>query len=549
MLDRRISSLVSVSAAALTAAALILPPAIYVSLSYQRLAGSLEAEAELNAVAISRIIAVNPELWEYENVRLQEVLARRPRRGDPERRRVVSLRAGVVAESADPLPDPVVTRSFSLHDSGVAVGRIEISRSLRPVVLRAVLLALVLLPVTLVAFHLLRNLPLRAVHRSEAALRRERDTAQRYLDVAGVAFVMLDRAGRVRLVNRRGAEILGRSEGELVGREWVEGFVEAADRARVASQLAWRAPPGEVFELEYDVVRPGGERRTLTWYVTALAEDGGPGGLLASGVDITAQRRLEAHVGHAKKLEALSDMASGVAHDFNNVLAVIKGYAHVLRKLIPEEAPARRYTDEILTATDRAATLTSSLLTFSRRKEVQLEPVDLAELVSTAQGFLRHLVRRDIELRSEVADGPLPILGDRAQLEQVLMNLVTNARDALPRGGVITVSVARVRLDDDRALEAGLEGPGDYARISVSDDGIGMDRETQARLFEPFFTTKEPGKGTGLGLAIVYGVVKKHQGAIGVTSEPGRGTTFTLFLPLRDSEPQREHESRAAGSA
>jgi PAS domain S-box-containing protein len=543
MPDAGISRLVSVSAAALTAAALVLPSVLYASLSYQRLVGSLEAEAELDALGIGRIIAVNPELWEYEHVRLREYLERRPRRGDRERRRIVSLRGALVAESADPLPAPVVTRSWPLRDAGVEVGRIDISRSLRPVLLRAGLLALVLLPVAGLAFLVLRNVPLRAVRRSEEALRRERDAAQRYLDVAGVAFVILDRAGRVRLVNRRGAEILGRGEAELAGRAWIEGFVDPEDRARVAARLAALPPPGEVFALEYAVVRPAGERRTLSWYVTALGE----GGVLASGVDITTQRRLEAHVGHEKKLEALSEMASGVAHDFNNVLTVIKGYAQVLRKAIPEGAPPRSHAEEILAAVERAAALTGSLLTFSRRREVLLEPLDLGGLVQDAQRLLRHLVRRGVELRTENGPGPLPVLGDRAQLEQVLMNLVTNARDALPAGGVVTVAVSRVRLGDEEALEAGLDGPGEYARVSVSDDGVGMDRETQARLFEPFFTTKEPGKGTGLGLAIAYGIVKKHGGAIGVTSEQGRGSTFTFFIPLRAAE--QEVEPAAAGAA
>jgi PAS domain S-box-containing protein len=547
MPDRRISRLVSGTAAALTAAALVLPPVLYLSLSYERLAGSLEAEAEINALGITRIIAGNPDLWEYEHVRLQEFLERRAGHGDPERRRVVSDRGAVVADSGDPVAGPEITRSWPLRDAGAEVGRVEISRSARPIVVRAGLLALALLPATVLAFLVLRNVPLRAIRRSEEALRRERDLAQRYLDVAGVAFVILDPAGRVQLVNRRGAEILGRRPDEIAGRDWVDAFVEPADRTLVASRLGAWARPGEIFQLEYAVVRPGGERRTLSWFVTALAEDGEPAGLLASGVDITTQRRLEAHVGHAKKIEALSEMASGVAHDFDNVLTVIKGYAHMLRKAIPEGTPLRRHAEEILAASDRAAALTSSLLTFSRRQGIQLEPVDLADLVSTAQRFLRHLVRKDIELRTEVAGAPLPILGDRAQLEQVLMNLVTNARDALPRGGAVTLAAGRVRLDDAGALQAGLDGPGEYAQVSVADDGVGMDRETQARLFEPFFTTKPPGKGTGLGLAIAYGVVRKHQGAIGVTSEPGRGSTFTFYLALRAASPQRD--SGAAASA
>jgi PAS domain S-box-containing protein len=537
-LDRGISRLVSGSAAALTAAALLLPPAIYFSLSHQRLAGSLEAEAELNAVRITRIIAANPDLWEYEQVRLQDNLGRRPRGGDPERRRVLDLGGKVVAESADPLPTPWITRSLPLLDAGVAVGSIEVSRSLRPVLVRAALLALVLLPLSLLAFLVLRTVPIRAIQRSEEELRRQRDAAQRYLDVAGVAFVTLDPAGRVGLVNRKGAEILGRSEEEIVGRDWVGSFVDPGERGRVASRLSSAHRLGGILELEHAVVRPSGERRIVSWYVTPLFEDGVPNGLLGSGVDITVQRQLEARVGHAQKMEALGEMASGVAHDFSNILSAIRGYGELLRRMLPEADPRRQHLGEILAACDRAASLTESLLTFGRRQSMRPEPIDLVETVRGVQRLLRHLVRPDIELRVELPAGPLPILGDRIQLEQVLMNLVTNARDAMPGPGRVTLSVSSVEVDDERALQARLDGPGRYAQVSVADTGVGMDRQVQERLFEPFFTTKDPGKGTGLGLAIAYGIVRKHQGAIDVASEPGRGSTLTFLLPLRTTAPQ-----------
>jgi len=242
--DRTVARLVTAAAVVLTAAALALPPAIYFSLSFQREAGSLEAEAELNAQIITQIIGANPALWEYEQDRLSEYLSHRPRRGDPERRRVLNLRGAVVAESADPLPSPRISRSLPLLDAGVQVGAIEISRSLRPLLLRSGILALVLLPVCAVAFGVLRTAPLRAVRKSESALRRERDTAQKYLDVAGVAFVLLDAAGRVALVNRKGSDILGRAEREVLGKDWVMTFVEPAHRARVASAMASRAPAG-----------------------------------------------------------------------------------------------------------------------------------------------------------------------------------------------------------------------------------------------------------------------------------------------------------------
>jgi len=537
-LDRGISRLVSGSAAALTAAALLLPPTIYFFLSHQRLAGSLEAEAELNSVRITRIIAANPDLWEYEQVRLQDNLGRRPRGGDPERRRVLDLRGRVVAESVDPLPAPWITRSLPLLDAGVAVGSIEVSRSLRPVLIRAAVLALLLLPLSLLAFRILRTVPIRAIQRSEEELRRQRDAAQRYLDVAGVAFVTLDPAGRVGLLNRKGAEILACSEEEAVGKDWVGSFVDPGERTRIGARLSSAHRLGGVLELEHAVVRPSGERRIVSWYVTPLFEGGEPAGLLGSGVDITVQRQLEARVGHAQKMEALGEMASGVAHDFSNILSAIRGYGELLRRMLPEADQRRQHLGEILAACDRAASLTESLLTFGRRQSMRPEPIDLAEAVRGVHRLLRHLVRPDIEVRVELPAEPLPILGDRIQLEQVLMNLVTNARDAMPGGGRVTLALSSVEVDDERALQARLDGPGRYAQVSVSDTGVGMDKQIQERLFEPFFTTKDPGKGTGLGLAIAYGIVRKHQGAIDVASEPGRGSTFTFLLPLRVSSPQ-----------
>jgi PAS domain S-box-containing protein len=531
--DPRISRMVSGSAAVLTALALVLPPTLYFFLSYQYLKGSLESVAELNAVGIGRIIGVNPDLWVYEQVRLKEFLARRPRQGDLERRRVLDLRGAEVAEIADPLPRPWVTESFPLMDAGVQVGTIEVSRSLRPVILRATLLAFLSLPLCLLAFLVLRTVPMRAIRRSEEELRRQRDAAQQYLDVAGVAFVILDQAGRVTLVNRKGLEILGRLEGEIVGQDWLERFVEPGDRGRVAGRLA-AARPGKVLELEYAVLRPSGERRVISWYVTPLAERGVAAGLLASGVDITAQRQLELELGHARKLEALGELASGVAHDFNNILCVIRGYANMMRRTLSTEEAFRECVLEIVAASDRAAVLTDSLLTFSRRQEMRREHLDLVAVVRGLQRFLRHLAPPSVEIALDLPAEPLPIEGDRGQLEQVLMNLVTNARDAMPWGGRITVALASVQVDEEGARQVGLEEPGRYARLAVADTGVGMDGETRARLFEPFFTTKEPGKGTGLGLAIAYGIVKKHQGSIAVASEPGHGSTFTFLLPLRD---------------
>ena len=531
--DRGIVRGVSVAVGLLTAVAVVLPPVIYLSLAYQHEAGRLEAEVELNAQLVTQIIGANPELWSYERYRLIDTLSRRARRDVPENRRVLDARGVVIAESLEQVDFPWITRTLPLLDAGVRVGTIEISRSVRALVVRALLAAMVVLPLSVLAFQILRTVPIRAIRRSEAALRRQRDAAQRYLDVAGVAFVALDAHGRVSLVNRKGAELLGRPEAEVIGKDWL-GFVDPADRPRVEAEGATPVRPGAVRTIEYALLHPSGDRRIVSWYYTALVGEDGSTGVLGSGVDITTQRMLEERLRHAQKLEAIGQLAAGVAHGFNNLLSSIKGYAALLLRDLPVSPKYRFDLDEILSATDRAMSLTRSLLAFSRQERVKPERADLAEIVGRTQRLLRPALRDDVALETELPPEPLPVVADVVQLEQVLMNLVTNARDAISGPGRITVAASRVVLDGDAAQHAGLS-PGPYARLCVTDTGSGIDPATQARIFEPFFTTKDVDKGTGLGLAIAHGVMKQHRGSITVSSEPGQGTTFTCLLPLAEA--------------
>jgi PAS domain S-box-containing protein len=529
---------VSLAAVVLTAAAVVLPPAIYFALSYERTAGALQTEAEINSRLISPIISANPDLWQYEELRLSEYLGRRPEMGAPERRRVLVGRGAVVTERNDAVEKPWLTRSASLFDAGVPVGRIEISRSVRPLLFRSGVLAVAMLAIGALSFRAVRTIPLRAIQRSQAAVRRERDTAQQYLDIAGVSFVILDEEGRVTLVNRKGCEILGRAEEEVLGREWTESFVAPDDRARVVAAREAASGADGVLRLEYAVVRPTGERRLVSCYLTPLLEpDGRRAGVLASGIDVTHEAELEERLRKSEKIEAIGRLAGGVAHDFNNVLAVIRVKAELLRRKMEEDDPRRRHVDDILGATQRAASLTGDLLTFGRRRPLRRERVDVVDLLRRFEQSLRCLVRESIDLRFALPAGELPVEGEALEIERVLMNLVTNAQDAMPSGGRIAVSASRAALDDAGAAAAGLATAGTYAEISVVDTGTGIPPEAQASLFEPFFTTKEPGKGTGLGLSIAYAIMKQHGGAIRFASEQGKGTTFTLLFPLAAPPP------------
>jgi two-component system NtrC family sensor kinase len=255
--------------------------------------------------------------------------------------------------------------------------------------------------------------------------------------------------------------------------------------------------------------------------------------------DITEQLRTESQLRQAQKMEAIGTLAGGVAHDFNNILAVIMGLANLIQMTIGPDDRNRPYIDQIVLSSEKAADLTQSLLAFSRKQRITLEPHNLGGIVASTSKLLKRLLPEDIELKLDLADDAVALL-DVSQIDQVLMNLSTNARDAMPSGGSITIRTDRAKLDRKFRKIHGFGRPGEYVHLSVSDTGIGMDEKTMARIFDPFFTTKEVGKGTGLGLASVYGIVKQHNGYITVTSGLLKGTTFDIYLPLVEATVETE---------
>lgn len=308
--------------------------------------------------------------------------------------------------------------------------------------------------------------------------------------------------------------------------ELVEARVHAEDRESVRDAVDRARYDGQAYDIEFRVLRPDGSQRV----VRERGEHAGAETVRGTVQDVTERRQLEQQLRQSQKLEAIGRLAGGIAHDFNNILTAITGYAELALDRIGPDDPLRADCEEIRTAAERAAGLTRQLLAFSRRQVLQPRLTDLGDLVGRTVGMLDRLLGEDVEIETHIDADLAPVVVDPTQLEQVLLNLAVNAREAMPAGGRLTIEAAGAELDPGYALGHAEVEPGAYVLLTVSDTGVGMDEQTKSRIFEPFFTTKET--GTGLGLATVYGIVGQSGGHVFVYSEPGRGTTFKIYLPV-----------------
>ena len=371
---------------------------------------------------------------------------------------------------------------------------------------------------------------------AQETLRLSEEKFHKAFDSAPLIMVITDiKEGVFIDVNRKFVELSGYSREEVLGRTGTSlGWIEVQDRATMVRKLA---EDGLVAGLVVTLHAKDGRVIKGEYYCEKISVDGNER-LLAIALDITERLKLEEQLRHAQKLEAVGVLAGGVAHDFNNILTVIGGYCELLKLDLPEGNPVRDKVLQISSAVDRASNLTRSLLAFSRKGEVKAAPANLNDIVKGVEKFLRRIIGEDIALNTVLADGALWAVVDTGQIEQVLMNLAANARDAMPRGGRLYVQTERHEIDESFVHAHGFGTPGHYALLTVSDTGQGMDEATMRKIFDPFFTTKVVGKGTGLGLAIVYGIVTQHKGFVNVYSEPGIGTTFRIYLPSVGAEAQ-----------
>ena len=324
-------------------------------------------------------------------------------------------------------------------------------------------------------------------------------------------------------------------------------FVHAEDREWVRQAVREGLRTGNTYGVEYRVLWPDGSEHWLASAGRALRDATGKARIVRGiSYDITSRRGLEDQLRRVQKMEAVGQLAGGIAHDFNNLLTIIHGHVELLSQRLPLGSAEARDVSAIKLAADRAAAITGQLLAFGRKQVLQPRALDLRAVVAEVATLLRHLVGATVELQVELGRGPMWVRADESQIEQVVLNLVVNARDAMPEGGKVTLSVDRFDADASAMRPRPGMPHGNYVRITVRDTGVGMNTETQARIFEPFFTTKALGKGTGLGLATVYGVVKQSGGWIWVDSAPGAGTTFEILFP--EVSPETETPSAAKPS-
>lgn len=401
-----------------------------------------------------------------------------------------------------------------------------------------------------VAFGIIAGRMVERQQQTKAELAASRQRLATTLSSIGDAVIVTDRLGRISFINPTAARLTGWSPSEAKGRPLAEVFriinehtlkpvVSPVDRVLAAGAVAGLANHTLL------VTRDSGRLPIEDSGAPIKNSRGEVEGVVLVFRDISQRKqveeeraRLDAQLKQSQKLEALGTLAGGIAHDFNNILAVIMGYSELALRDARRAKIDSSGLEQVLAASRRAQSLVRQIMTYSRRDEPRMVLLDLNRVLSEAVELLRRTLPKMIIVELELESGLEAMRGDPVQVEQVLINLATNARDAMPQGGRLSISTADCHLDTESTVGQGHRSPGRYLRLTVHDQGHGMDPATQARIFDPFFTTKEPGRGTGLGLSTVYGIVKSHGGHIGCSSRPGRGTRFDLYFPAHGGRPQ-----------
>ncbi len=389
-------------------------------------------------------------------------------------------------------------------------------------------------------------LRMRAGHRTaEEALKRSEEKYRTLFEESRDVIFIYSVERKELDINTAGVELFGFSSKEEMLKLDFPGDI-CANPAELRKFVKELEKTG--FISDFELVLKKKDSTPVYALISANAVRGGNGGVSAyRGIihDMTAYKGLEQQLLQAQKMEAIGQLTGGIAHDFNNLLTTIMNSTSLLEMDLDRSARPMYYVQQIQSAAQSAAALTRSLLAFSRRQIMEVRAVNLNDVMTNVQKLLSRMIGEDVELEFSPAPYPLPVMADTAKIEQVLMNLAANSRDAMPEGGRLSISTKLAEIDGGFIKSKGFGKAGEYAVVTVSDTGAGMDDATKEKIFEPFFTTKEVGKGTGLGLSIVYGIVKQHGGYINVEASPGNGTSFTIYLPLVESRAVRFHIKEA----
>jgi len=376
--------------------------------------------------------------------------------------------------------------------------------------------------------------------RAEEALKQAEERYRNIYENAVEGIFRTTADGRLIDANPAFARILGYDD----PKELVLSIVDVGKQVfgserRRAEYMALMETAGEVRDFETQVRCKDGSMQWVSVNARSAGDGSGPPIYEGAIESITERKKLEAQLRHAQRMESIGTLAGGVAHDFNNVLTTIMGYCSLIMMKAGDKHPYAGYVNQIMEAANRASALTQSLLAFSRKQAMEIKPVDINETIRGVEKLLRRIIGEDIELQTQLCKERLIVLVGDGHISQLLMNLATNARDAMPDGGVLTIRTEAVHLGND-LVGAYEDKEGTYAALEISDTGSGMDEKTKDQIFDPFFTTKEVGKGTGLGLSIVYGIVNQDKGYVTVTSELGRGSIFTVYLPIAEALTDEE---------
>jgi PAS domain S-box-containing protein len=378
--------------------------------------------------------------------------------------------------------------------------------------------------------------------RAEMALKESEEKLRALAETAADAITLIDNNGLIAYWNPAAERIFGYIAGEAMGKSLhyllaPARFLDAYEKGFARYRETGLGPAiGKTLEMA--AMRKDGTEIPVevSFSVTQIRDERHAIGIIRDISErkqaVEERKGLEEQLRHAQKMEAIGTLTGGIAHDFNNILTAIIGFSSLMKMKLDEQNPLHMYIDNILSASDRAANLTRSMLAFCRKQIMTPKPVCLNEIIRNVERFLERVIGEDVELSTKMTCSSWNIFADRVQIEQVLMNLATNARDAMPHGGTLSIETTSVEIDNNFFNKHGFGAPGPYVMLTVSDIGDGMDEETIKRVYEPFFTTKPVDKGTGLGLSVVYGIVKQHDGFISCHSEKGKGTTFRVYLPI-----------------